>query len=53
VQKFTLDGQSLGCWGTSGRQRGELSNPWAIALDSQQRVFILDTYNHRVQQIRL
>jgi hypothetical protein len=53
VQKFTEDGRSLGCWGTGGRRAGELSSPWAVALDSRRRVFILDTYNHRVQQIRL
>ena len=53
VQKFTLDGQSLGCWGTAGRRAGELSCPWALVLDDRQRIHVLDTYNHRVQRLRL
>jgi hypothetical protein len=53
VQKFTRDGRSLGTWGTNGRQAGELYQPWALVQDSQGRIHILDTYNHRVQRIRL
>jgi hypothetical protein len=53
VQKFTRDGKSLGVWGRQGRQPGELFNPWALALDHRGRIHVLDTYNHRVQRIRL
>jgi hypothetical protein len=53
VQKLTADGQSLGSWGVQGRREGELHNPWAFVLDSRGRVHVLDTYNHRVQRIRL
>jgi sugar lactone lactonase YvrE len=53
VQKFTLDGKSLGCWGTNGRRKGQLYQPWALVMDSKNRIHILDTYNHRVQRIRL
>ena len=34
VQKFTLDGQSLGLWGGEGLQPGRLHSPWALAVDS-------------------
>jgi DNA-binding beta-propeller fold protein YncE len=53
VQKFTLDGQFVGLWGTNGRREGELDQPWGIARDSQGRMFVLDSYNHRVQRFRL
>ena len=53
VQKFTRDGKFLAAWGVQGRRPGELYQPWALVMDSQRRIHILDTYNHRVQRIRL
>ena len=53
MQKFTLDGQSLGCWGTHGRREGQMHNPWALVRDSTGRIHVLDTNNHRVQRIDL
>lgn len=53
VQKFTLEGQFLGLWGENGRGEGQLDQPWGIARDSQGRMFVLDSYNHRVQRFRL
>jgi hypothetical protein len=53
VQKFTLDGQSVGIFGHNGRREGELYQPWGIARDSRGRMYVLDTYNHRVQRFRL
>jgi hypothetical protein len=53
VQKFTLAGQSLGSWGSNGRTPGKLFNPWALAVDSQGSIHVLDTNNNRVQRIVL
>lgn len=53
VQKLTLDGECIGMWGQKGRGEGELFNPWAIVQDERGRIHVLDTYNHRVQRIRL
>ncbi len=53
VQKFTRDGQFVAAWGTQGRRDGELYQPWALVMDSQRRIHVLDTYNHRVQRIRM
>lgn len=53
VQKFTRDGELIGYWGSHGRDNGELHNPWAIVKDSKDRLHVLDTYNQRVQRIRL
>ena len=53
VQKLTHEGEPVGHWGTTGRGTEELHNPWGICRDSQRRIHVLDTYNHRVQRIRL
>lgn len=53
VQKFTEDGKYLGYWGTPGDEDGELNAPWEIAFDAEGKLLVLDTYNHRVQTIRL
>jgi len=53
VQKFTRDGRFVAAWGVQGRRPGELYQPWALVMDSQRRIHILDTYNHRVQRIRM
>jgi len=53
VQKFTREGKFVASWGVQGRRPGELYQPWALVVDSQRRIHILDTYNHRVQRIRL
>ncbi len=52
IQKFTPEGKSLGTWGAHGRAPGQLHNPWALAFDSQGRLHVLDSNNHRVQRIR-
>ena len=53
VQKFDLDGKSLGVWGTAGRGPGQLFNPYALAVDSQGNVSVVDSNNHRVQRFRM
>lgn len=53
VQKFTRDGKYVGHWGSHGREPGELHNPWSIVKDSKNRLHVLDTYNQRVQRLRL
>ena len=53
VQHFTRDGRSLGCWGTPGRQEGQLYNPWALVIDREGRLHVLDTNNHRVERVEM
>jgi sugar lactone lactonase YvrE len=53
VSKFTTGGEFLGLWGENGRREGQLDQPWGIARDSRGRMFVLDSYNHRVQRFRL
>jgi len=51
VQKFDLNGKSLGTWGAHGRGPGQLHNPWAVAFDSKGRLYVLDSSNNRVQRV--
>ncbi|MEM6688583.1 MAG: NHL repeat-containing protein [Planctomycetota bacterium] len=53
VQRFAYDGTCLGVWGGPGLQPGQLNQPWGIVLDSQNRVHVLDSNNHRVQRIAM
>lgn len=53
IQKFDKHGKSLGLWGGPGRGPGELNNPWALAVDSQGAISVIDSNNHRVQRFWL
>jgi len=48
--KLLSDGKSLGVWGTSGRQPGQFSQPWAFAIDSKNMIHVVDSGNHRIQR---
>ena len=39
--------------GASDRKSQRFARQWSLVLDSRGRIHILDTYNHRVQRIRL
>ena len=49
VSKFSGDGSFLMSWGTTGSGAGEFNVPHTIAIDSQDRVFIGDRGNNRIQ----
>lgn len=51
IVKFTPDGRYLKSWGTTGPgpAAGELSDPHALAMDSQGRLFVGDRRNARIQ----
>ena len=46
---FAPDGVYLGGWGTRGTGAGEFVNPTGLAVASNGRVYVADTYNERVQ----
>jgi len=49
VQKFTRDGRFLMQWGRHGSELGEFLRPQSIALDDQDRLWVADACNHRIQ----
>lgn len=53
ITKFDLDGRVLGRYGTTGAGLGQFATPWGIALDSQKRIYVADTGNRRVVELRM
>ena len=49
VVKFDKTGKFIKEWGRKGAAPGELSEPHAIAMDSQGRLFVGDRENNRIQ----
>jgi ABC-type multidrug transport system ATPase subunit/sugar lactone lactonase YvrE len=52
VSKFDCSGRLLGRYGTTGPGEGQFSTPWGIALDRQSRLYIADTGNRRLVELR-
>jgi tripartite motif-containing protein 71 len=40
-------------WGSHGTGKGQFDEPWAIAVDSNNDVFVADTHNNRIQKFHL
>ena len=49
IVKFSKAGKFLTTWGHKGSGPGEFDTPHAIAVDSQERVYVADRSNSRVQ----
>jgi DNA-binding beta-propeller fold protein YncE len=49
VVKFSKAGKFLAAWGKKGTASGEFDTPHAIAVDSQERVYVADRANSRIQ----
>jgi DNA-binding beta-propeller fold protein YncE len=49
VVRFDAQGKFLKAWGRLGTEAGEFSLPHAIAIDSEQRLYVADRNNARVQ----
>jgi ABC-type multidrug transport system ATPase subunit/sugar lactone lactonase YvrE len=52
VSKFDATGRLLGRYGTTGPGEGQFSTPWGIAVDRQSRLYIADTGNRRLVELR-
>jgi sugar lactone lactonase YvrE len=49
IQKFAPDGTFLLQWGGHGQEPGQFVRPQNIAIDEQDRVWVADACNHRIQ----
>ena len=53
VTKTNLAGQLLGRYGKTSRENDGFLKPWGLAIDSQHRLRIADTENHRIVELKL
>ena len=49
IQKFSPAGEFVMQWGGRGHERGEFSRPQNLALDAEDRIWVADACNHRIQ----
>ena len=49
VQKLARDGSFILQFGGRGREPGQFARPQSIAIDAQDRVWVADACNHRIQ----
>ena len=49
IQKFGPDGRFLLQWGSHGSEPGQFVRPNNLAVDDQDRVWVADSCNHRIQ----
>ena len=49
VAKYDKDGNWVGSWGEPGAGPGQLNTPHSIAIDSQNRIYVADRGNVRIQ----
>ena len=53
VQKFSSTGTFLAKWGSEGSGDGQFSSAYDVAVDSSDKVYIVDTGNYRIQKFSL
>jgi DNA-binding beta-propeller fold protein YncE len=53
ITRLSLEGELLGHFGGPGRGMGQFATPWSIGVDSQNRVRVADTGNHRIVELKL
>lgn len=51
VTKTTLDGKVLGRFGKTGRNQGEFTTPWGLAVNSKEQVYVADTGNRLIVKL--
>lgn len=49
VQKYTPDGRFVLRWGGHGYEPGQFMRPQGLAIDEQDRIWVADAGNHRIQ----
>jgi len=49
IQKFDREGKFLFQWGGHGEEPGQFIRPQNLAIDSQDRIWVADACNHRIQ----
>ncbi|MCH2589183.1 MAG: hypothetical protein MK004_12030 [Planctomycetales bacterium] len=53
ISRFSLEGDLLGRFGSTGSGPNQFGTPWGLAIDSKRRIWVADTRNHRLVSIDL
>ncbi len=53
VTKLSLEGKLIGRYGTAGRDVGQFWTPWGVATAADGRIFVADTGNRRLVELKL
>ena len=53
VTHVDTNGNLLGRFGVSGRDRGQFLTPWGLTVTNDQQILVADTGNRRIVQLRL
>jgi len=53
VQQFTAEGQYLTSFGGEGVEAGKFYAPHGLAIDSHGCLYVVDSFNHRVQKFAM
>lgn len=48
ISRFSLKGELLGRFGSTGSGPNQFGTPWGLAVDSNRRIWVADTRNHRL-----
>lgn len=49
IVKYNKDGEYLMEWGAPGAERGEFNEPHGLAISSENKLFVADRHNNRIQ----
>lgn len=50
VEKFSSSGEFLAKWGSLGSEDTKFQDPWGIAIDSEDKVYVADTANRYIKK---
>jgi sugar lactone lactonase YvrE len=53
LTRVSLDGRLLGRYGATGKGKGQFHTPWGVAVASPRRVWVADTGNRRLVELKL
>jgi sugar lactone lactonase YvrE len=53
IQQFSADGEYLTGFGQEGTKQGQFYAPHGLAIDRQGCLYVVDSFNHRIQKFAM